>query len=290
MILAPFFLDAPVPALESLAGPDWRQVRPSLPAASDATGPRGGRGAEGAWDHQPARQTRMAAIHRALADEVAAALEGGSRPVSVAGDCCTAIGVLAGLQRAGLSPGLLWLDAHGDFNDWESTPSGFLGGMPLAMMAGLGEQRLMEAAGAVPLDPTRILLGDGRDLDPGERRLVERSGIGHHPDVTTLRLDHLPPGPLWLHFDTDIIDPADAPAMHYPAPGGPRAAALAPVLGRLAVSGRLAAISMTTWDPARPGATRSRTTCLSLLQQLLDQEGNGAKAPTSAFDPDGPPS
>ena len=82
----------------------------------------------------------MSILHKEIAKHVSAALTGGSLPVSIAGDCCTAIGVMAGLQKARIQPLFIWFDAHGDFNTWETTPSGFLGGMPLAMIAGMGEQ------------------------------------------------------------------------------------------------------------------------------------------------------
>ncbi len=59
-----------------------------------------------------------------------------------AGDCVASLGVAAGLQRAGIEPSVAWLDAHGDFNTWETTPSGFMGGMPLAVLAGLGDQSI----------------------------------------------------------------------------------------------------------------------------------------------------
>ena len=104
------------PGLEALACPSWRVNRPVLPEGD----PR----------------DRMAIVHEAIAAWVEETLKRGRRPVSIAGDCCTSIGVLAGLQRAGVHPTLIWFDAHGDFNTPETTPSGFLGGMPLAMITG----------------------------------------------------------------------------------------------------------------------------------------------------------
>ena len=122
-ILTPYFLDELRPAIADMAAPDWRVVQTELPPGE--------------------RIERMGRLYDALAAEVAAAVAAGQRPVSIAGDCCAAIGVLAGLQRAGQQPTLLWFDAHGDFNTWDTPPSGFLGGMPLAMAVGLGEQTLL---------------------------------------------------------------------------------------------------------------------------------------------------
>jgi arginase len=71
--------------------------------------------------------------------------------VSIAGDCVATMGVLAGLHDAGITPTLIWFDAHGDFNTWETTPSGFLGGMPLAMIVGRGEQTMPHGWAGDPL-------------------------------------------------------------------------------------------------------------------------------------------
>ena len=112
--------------------------------------------------------TRMSAVHETIAGFVVDTLATGQRPVSIAGDCCSAIGMLTGLQRAGIDPTLVWFDAHGDFNTMETTLSGFLGGMPLAMLVGRGDLALPEAVGLAPLPESRVILTDGRDLDPPE--------------------------------------------------------------------------------------------------------------------------
>jgi len=249
-ILTPYFLDEPEPVLDDLAPGDWRVVHAELP-----DGPT---------------TARMGQIYDALATEVAATLAAGERPVSLAGDCCAAIGVMAGLQRAGLSPTLLWFDAHGDFNTWETTPSGFLGGMPLAMAVGLGEQTLLEATGMRPLAASRVVLSDARDLDPGERENVARSGITHRPDVTQLLWSRgIPDGPLHVHFDSDIIDPADAPAQNYPAPGGPSAEVVKDVFRSLAATGRIVAVSVSLWEPTLDPDGQTQATVQGALNALL---------------------
>jgi len=248
-LLTPFFLDERLPGLDSLAAPDWQVNRPALSGAET--------------------QARMISLYRPLADWLAGVLRQGQRPVSVAGDCCTTLGVLAGMQQASQTPTLIWFDAHGDFNTWETTPSGFLGGMPLAMAVGLGEQTLPEGVGLRPLSPAQVILTDGRDLDPGERTLVEQSGITHLPDVTMLLDYALPPGPLYVHFDTDVVDPQEVPAMNYPAPGGPSAETVRRVFRHLAATGRVTAVSLSAWNPQMDSDGRSRAISLSLLQELL---------------------
>lgn len=248
-ILTPYFLDSPVPGLEPLSRPGWQINQLELEPGE--------------------KQARMVALHRPLAGLMAGAIGAGMRPVSLAGDCCTTIGVLAGLQQAGLAPTLIWFDAHGDFNTWETTPSGFLGGMPLAMAVGLGEQTLLEGVRLRPLPPHQVILSDGRDLDPGERVLVAQSGITHLPDVRQLLNHPLPDGPLYVHFDTDIVNPAEMPAMNYPAPGGPSGETMREVFRHLAATGRVAAVSLSVWNPDLPNAHRSRELSLSLLAELL---------------------
>ena len=184
------------------------------------------------------------------------------------------IAVLAGLQRAGVAPTLIWFDAHGDFNTWETSPSGFLGGMPLAMIAGHGEQRMAQAVGLATQPEARIVLTDARDLDPEEAVALAASKVVHLPDVGAL-LDGplpdgpLPDGPLYIHFDCDVIAAEEAPAQHYPAPGGPGAAHLQAVFRRLAATGRLAAVSLCAWNPARDPDRTTERTVLAAFDALI---------------------
>ncbi len=174
-------------------------------------------------------------------------------PVVYAGDCCVILGVLAGLQRKGTDPVLVFYDAHGDFNTWETTPSGFIGGMPLAMATGRGEQTLVAAAKMHPLVDHDAFLVDGRDLDPKEAVLLSRSGVRR---VEVAEIASVVPAdrPLYVHVDVDVVDPAELPAINYPAPGGPSADVTALSLATLAATGRVAAYSVSTWNPALPGA------------------------------------
>jgi len=248
-IITPFFLDQPLKALGQLANPDWVVNKLPLPHGEV--------------------QSRMSLLHEAIARDVAEAIRARKRPISIAGDCCTTIGVAAGLQRAGVDPFLVWFDAHGDFNTWETTPSGFLGGMPLAMLAGLGEQTMPHAVGLKPIPQDMIILTDGRDLDPGERELIEGSKVTHLPDPKSLFEQSTAKFPLYIHFDTDVINPVDAPAMSYVATGGPRAFELEEIFRHLAQTGRVGAVSLSAWNPDLDRDGRSRETSMRLLRALL---------------------
>lgn len=248
MILTPYFIDQRSPGLDHLADPDWIVNRRELP------------------EDEP--QVRMAVLHRKLAESVEAWIREDRLPVSIAGDCCTAIGVLGGLQRAGINPYLIWFDAHGDFNTWETTPSGFLGGMPLAMLTGRGDQYLLEVNQVHPLKDEKVILTDARDLDPGEREAVEDSQICYLKDPQSLLEWKLPRGPFWVHFDTDVIDPEECPAMNYPAPRGPGVDALGKIFRFLKRKGQIRALSLSSWAPELDQNERSEKVCLELFSQL----------------------
>lgn len=247
-ILTPYFLDDPID-LEGITQPDWQINKPTLTAVTE--------------------QGRLSQIHRPLATAVSSTIQSGSRPVSIAGDCCTTIGVLAGLQQAGINPTLIWFDAHGDFNTWDTSPSGFLGGMPLAMLVGRGEQTMMAAVNAMPLPDKQVILTDARDLDPEEKEAVADSAILHLSNVTQLLEMDLPPGPLYIHFDADVLNPDDAPAMNYLAAGGPSVDTIKQAFETIVETGRIAAISVSSWNPEMDKDGRSKTVIMGLLKTLL---------------------
>jgi arginase len=168
-----------------------------------------------------------------------------------------------------VNPYLIWLDAHGDFNTWETTPSGFLGGMPLAMLVGLGEQRMPQAVALRNIHQRDVLLCDGRDLDPGERDLLASSQVLHVDCFLDLLETRFPDRPLYVHFDTDLIDPRQAPAMNYPAAGGPSSEQVAALFRQIARTGRLAAASLSSWNPALDPDGSTQALCMGLLAELL---------------------
>lgn len=247
-VLTPYFLDKLLPGLEELKEWDWVLNRESLPESTV--------------------QERMSVLHSSLADAVEEICMAGELPVSIAGDCCSAIAMLAGLRRAVVNPLLIWFDAHGDFNTWDTSPSGFLGGMPLAMLVGRGDQTLLEALDLDPMDEERVILTDGRDLDEGEGVLLGRSSVTHLQNTQELMDYSFSDQPLWIHFDTDIIDPQDVPAQNYPAPDGIRIDDLQEVFQFLANTGLICGISLSSWAPDLPGAEISRINCLKLLEVL----------------------
>jgi arginase len=225
---------------------------------------------EGVADRSPAC---MAKLHRPIAKFVEESVKAGVRPVSLAGDCCTAVPVLAGLWAAGIEPVLIWIDAHGDFNTPETSPSQFLGGMPLAMMVGRGPQWMCEAVGLTPFPEQRVWLIDGRDLDPLERQALDASRVNRASvdELASLTFE----GPVYVHLDTDVIDATEAPGFNYPVPGGPSAAQIADACANLAAHTDICAISISGWTDALDPSGATGRACRQVLRALTG-EGPGS--------------
>ena len=169
------------------------------------------------------------------------ALRSGRFPVTLAGDCTICLGTLPAVVAAREDARLLWLDAHGDFNLPDTTPSGFLGGMCLAGACGAWD------AGADPVVPSeRVVLAGGRDVDPGERDALERSGVRWMaPDAEGVA-EALGGDPAYVHVDLDVLDPEVFPAQ-FPAPGGLSEAALYDVLDTVADAGEVVGLEVTAF-------------------------------------------
>ena len=133
----------------------------------------------------------------------------GRAPVLLAGDCSISVATLPVVVRHHPDARVLWLDAHGDFNTPQTTPSGFLGGMCLAGACGLWDTGF--GAG---VDPARVIMHGVRDLDAGERVALDTSGV-----YRLEKAAQLAGMTLFVHVDLDVLDPEFLPAT-FPAPGG----------------------------------------------------------------------
>ena len=173
----------------------------------------------------------------ALRDRVGGALQAGSVPVVLGGDHSIAMGTIAGVSRfhreRGRKIGLIWFDAHGDMNTAETSPSGNIHGMPLAVALGIGEPSLTGLSGASPMvDGARAAVVGLRDVDIAERAKIKASGIGAFTmrdiDERGMRavmveaIERATSGTAGVHvsFDLDGVDPDLAPGVGTPSPGG----------------------------------------------------------------------
>ncbi|MHC5023312.1 MAG: arginase family protein [Planctomycetota bacterium] len=211
---------------------------------------------------------RVALANRHLADAVARALDAGGFPAGLLANCNALPGMLAGLRRArgggggdgARTIGLVWLDAHADFNTPETTLSGMLGGMPVACAAGLCLQRLRETAGLEPpIDAAHILMAGLRDVDPLERGLLDAHGVREIPIESLAACDTDPPPSMqhlldaadviYVHVDMDVLDPREVPGHHTAVPGGPTSTDLAEGLQHLFRLPAVAALGIASTPP-----------------------------------------
>jgi len=215
-------------------------------------------------------QERIAVIMRTLGEAVAATRRAGYFPLVVGGDCLSSLGVVAGLQAGKRPLGVLWFDAHGDFNTPQTTPSGFLGGMPLAMLVGRGEQALAHAAGVTqPIAEADVVLAGARDLDPLEREALESSVVTHLLDVEKLASYPLPDVPLYVHLDVDVLDPGELGAVDYPAPGGIDLETLTRALNYVMVTSEVAGLNLACLSAAKDPDGRDLKAAIGLLEAAV---------------------
>jgi arginase len=195
--------------------------------------------AYGSWN-------RLALAEGQLAKVVADEKRNGNLPVGLLANCNSILGMLSGLQHSGptakpLRVGMVFVDAHGDFNTPETTLSGMLGGMPVAIAAGQCLTRLRLKTGLEPAVPTRhIVEVCVRDTDPLEQELLDRSEIQQLTleDVRTRsanlhsamkRLSEVT-DLIYIHVDMDGLDPGEVPGHPLTVPGGPTSLELAAAL------------------------------------------------------------
>ena len=174
---------------------------------------------------------------RDLAEMTEKTLTEGFFPLVLGGDHSIAIGTCSGVsvffRKQSKKIGCLWLDAHGDMNTPESSPSGNVHGMPLSALIGYGAPELVELLGYKPkVEPRNVAIVGVRDLDAKERRLVKDSGVhaftmrdiderGMREVMSeALRFAMDDTDGTAVSLDMDLIDPSDAPGVGTPVRGG----------------------------------------------------------------------
>jgi arginase len=196
----------------------------------------------------------------AAGERLEAALDAGEFPLLLASDCSICLTTLPLLARRDPDVRVVWLDAHGDFNTPATTGSGFLGGMCLAAACGRWDSGFGGG-----LSPARVVMSDGRDLDPAERDEIDRAGVAVVPPAgvaAAVRGDRV-----FLHLDFDILDPAVMPA-GVPAPHGLSAEALRAVLAELAGAAELIGVELTAFEA--PQDPRERDRLAALLADVVE--------------------
>lgn len=209
----------------------------------------------------------MARAHQPIATFTRETLAAGNRPISIAGDCCASIPVLAGIRAAGIEPTLVWIDAHADFNTPETSPSQFLGGMPLAMIVGRGPQWMCKSVDLMPIAEDQVWLIDGRDLDPLERAAIDASAV-RRTGMAGLKSLKVEP-PVHLHLDIDVINSSEAPGSNYPVAGGPSVAETVSASAAFAAENNIIAISISGWTGSLDPDRKTQEACTAVLTALI---------------------
>ena len=220
----------------------------------------------------------------ALAALVEESVREGSRPLVLGGDHAIAMGTLAGLAAAGAQPGgVIWIDAHGDLNTPDTSPSGNVHGMPLAAALGLAGDDFSHPKLVLPaLDPRRVVILGVRSLDPAERALIRQTGIRA---ITMTEIDRIgieravleaidrASGPGFVHvsLDLDALDPEVAPGVGTPVKGGLtyREAHLA--CEDLAESGLVGSLELVEVNPILDRENGSASIAVELAASALGQ-------------------
>lgn len=188
---------------------------------------------------------RLATLYSAVSSAVAAEVSNGAVPTVVSGDCMVALGVVAGLQRGGVDPSIIWFDAHGDVHTMESSTSGYIGGMSLRMVLGGDYSLVGERIGLRPLAERQAVLVDARDIDPAEAEYLATA------EITRCTVDNvkIPDGPLILHVDIDVIDAGDLPGLMLPVADGPSKSSVLDSIRRIMATGNVVAFDIAfTWN------------------------------------------
>jgi arginase len=219
-----------------------------------------------------------------LARLVAEVVGGGGLPLVVGGDHSIALGTLAGLRASAGEPGgVIWIDAHGDLNTPETSPSGNVHGMPLAAALGLAGPGFAHPGLELPaVDPRRVVLLGVRSLDPDERTVIRETGIRA---ITMTEIDRIgieravleaidrASGPGFVHvsLDLDALDPEVAPGVGTPVKGGLtyREAHLA--CEDLAESGLVGSLELVEANPILDRENGSASIAVELAASALGQ-------------------
>jgi arginase len=202
-------------------------------------------------------------------------------PLVLGGDHSIALGTLGGLASVHGPGGVLWLDAHGDLNRPETSPTGNVHGMSLAAALGLGGRRFESEMWPLPaVDPSRVALVGVRQLDDGERALlrelnscvftmsdVDRLGVEHAMEQALEHVDG--PGFVHVSLDMDVVDPDVAPGVGTPVRGGLnyREAHLACEL--IAESGLLHSLEVVEVNPILDRENETATLAVELVASAL---------------------
>lgn len=239
--------------------------------------------------------TRLGRLQNIVCDDVYDALKKNLFPLILGGDCCNALGMWGGITHAlargwipksptsvnvgdvdSLKVGVVWFDAHGDWNTEETSLSHYIGGMPYAAICGYGNKKLREAVGITHVAHTDhcILIG-ARDLDAPEEALMKTTRLTVLPpaqarhDLSSAKKVLAGVDTFYLHFDIDSLDLSEAPGVNYPAPNGLTSDEAIRIVRDLRAVKPMIAMSLTAIDPTKDASGKTVRTGLKILEGVL---------------------
>jgi len=232
-------------------------------------------GARAAWVEDPRdvehEAARIFAITSELAGLVSQAMASGRFPLVVTGNCNASLGVTAGMRPADV--GIVWFDAHGDFNTPDTSTSGFFDGTALATVTGGCWKAMAESIpGFVAVPELSVVLAGVRDTDPLEQERLDASGITVVPPGAPLApaLDALAGRceVVYLHVDVDVLDPSVAPMNQYPAPGGLALDELVEAVRTVAARLPVGAASVSAFNPEVDATGAARAAAAEIMRAV----------------------
>jgi arginase len=213
-------------------------------------------------------------LDQRLAERVRAAVAGGAFPLVLAGNCNSCLGTVGGVGADGL--GVVWFDAHADFDTPQDNASGFFDVMALSTLTGSAWQAQRAKVCAEPIREEYVILAAVRDLEPYQRERVEQSHLLLAPgalDGFAEALDALRGrvSRVYLHLDLDALDVAEGRANEYAAPGGPSLEAYLAAVDGVFDRFEVAAAALTAYDPAADTDGRARAAARVLLERVMER-------------------
>jgi arginase len=213
-----------------------------------------------------------------VASRVKDAVDAGAFPVLLSGSCFAGLGMVTGIDET--SPGVVWFDAHADFNTPDSTIEGYFDGMGVAILTGEAWEAMADQSGVATVPESAVLLAGARDFDPIEQQRVEASSLRYLPpseiaaDDSVARVaEQLDPSPtgLYLHIDLDVLDADEARVNIYSAPDGLSADQLVAQVRSLLDSCSVRGVSLTAYDPEVDGEERVPPIAMRLLELVAER-------------------
>lgn len=220
-------------------------------------------------------------LQKQVTARVSAALQRNQFPLVLSGNCNSSIGVIGGTPSQPL--GLIWFDAHGDFNTPATSPSGFFDGMSIAVIAGLCHDEFAKnLGGCLPLPASDIVHLGGRDFDAGELDNLKQSGAtlitaaqlhqaaaAEALNPVLKKLGEKTPA-IHLHLDIDVLNSQDYPANEFPAPGGLSLEELESAIEVICQSLSIRSATLSAYSPAYDPTGKTLRAGLRLMKKIVE--------------------